>query len=188
MPTLLAFGVVLFVATNADDLFLLLAWFAERRQPTRQIVAGQFVGQSLILAFSILIALAVVTVAAAWVRVAGLLPLAFGVRRLATLMRSGPTPPEMQRATTARGVAGVGLLTLSTGGDNLGAYAPLFATHARGDAVGLVAVSLAMTGLWCLLGWSLVAHPRSEAFVLRCGTFLVPLVLIAIGISILASG
>ncbi len=188
LPTLLALGIVLFVATNVDDLFLLLAWFAEGRQPTRQIVAGQFVGQGLILALSILVALAVLTVAAAWVRLAGLLPLAFGVRRLAALIRSGPTPPETRRATTARDVAGVGLLTLTTGGDNLGAYAPLFATHSRGDGAGLVAVSLAMIGLWYVLGYALVRYPQSAGFVLRYGALLLPLVLIVIGVSILAFG
>ena len=185
---LLALGIALFVATNVDDLFLLLAWFAEQRQSTRQIAAGQFVGQGLILGLSILGALAVLTVAAPWVRLAGLLPLAFGVRRLAALIRGGATPPEARRAATARGVAGVALLTLTTGGDNLGAYAPVFATHSRGDAADLVAVALVMTGLWCLLGHALVQHPRRAAFVLRYGAVLLPLVLIAIGISILASG
>jgi cadmium resistance protein CadD (predicted permease) len=186
--TLLLLGVGLFVATNVDDLFLLLAWFAERHQPTRQIVAGQFVGQGLILAASILGALAVLTVAPQWVRLAGLVPLAFGVRRLGALIRGEPIPPEARRATTARGVAGVGLLTLTTGGDNLGAYAPVFAAHSRVDAVGLVAVSLAMTGAWCLAGYALAHHPRSAAFVRRYGALLLPLVLMVIGASILASG
>ncbi len=186
VPTLLAFGVALFVATNVDDLFLLLAWFAERRAPAREIAVGQVLGQGLILAASLLVALAVLAIAAPWVRVAGLLPLAVGVRRVVALARGG-MPPDLRRTSTARGVAGVGLLTAATGGDNLGAYAPVFATQSRADAVGLVVVSLAMTALWIVLAWGLARHPRSAAFLVHYGTLLVPIVLIAIGLRILTS-
>jgi cadmium resistance protein CadD (predicted permease) len=188
LPAVLLLGVALFVATNVDDLLLLVTWFAERHRTTGAIVAGQFVGQGLILAASILAALAVVTVAAPWIRLAGLLPLALGVRRLVALFRGGTMAPRARQTSRARGVAGVALLTMTTGGDNLGAYAPVFATHSRVDAAGLVAVSLAMTALWCLIGAALVAHPRCAGPLVRYGAVLVPLVLTGIGLSILVSG
>ena len=37
-------GAAAFVATNLDDLFLLVAWFAAGRIATRDIVAGQYLG------------------------------------------------------------------------------------------------------------------------------------------------
>ena len=45
-------AVVLFASTNIDDLFVLLALFADRRVGTRGIVVGQYLGIAILFAFS----------------------------------------------------------------------------------------------------------------------------------------
>ncbi len=41
---LIGFAIVVFVATNLDDVFLLIAFFADPKLKVRQIVTGQYVG------------------------------------------------------------------------------------------------------------------------------------------------
>ena len=57
----------------------------------------------------------------------------------------------------APGARGVGLFTVATvtfanGGDNIGAYLPVFATTSPANVVTYCAVFLVMIGLWCALG------------------------------------
>jgi cadmium resistance protein CadD (predicted permease) len=46
-------GATAFVATNIDDLLILIAFFANSRYPLRQIVLGQYAGMGALLAISI---------------------------------------------------------------------------------------------------------------------------------------
>jgi cadmium resistance protein CadD (predicted permease) len=47
-------GIGAFLATNIDDLFILMVFFANRRFPASQIVLGQYVGMGSLLAVSLL--------------------------------------------------------------------------------------------------------------------------------------
>jgi cadmium resistance protein CadD (predicted permease) len=49
---MLSIGIGVFVATNIDDLFVLMVFFAKRSFPTYQIVLGQYVGMGLLLGVS----------------------------------------------------------------------------------------------------------------------------------------
>jgi cadmium resistance protein CadD (predicted permease) len=44
----IALGIGAFVATNIDDLFILMVFFAKRSFTTPQIILGQYVGMALI--------------------------------------------------------------------------------------------------------------------------------------------
>jgi cadmium resistance protein CadD (predicted permease) len=46
-------GIGAFVATNIDDLFILMVFFGKRKFPTSQIIIGQYVGMGLLLGVSI---------------------------------------------------------------------------------------------------------------------------------------
>jgi cadmium resistance protein CadD (predicted permease) len=184
---LVAFGVVLFGATNSDDLLLLISWFADRRVRAGQVVAGQYVGQGVILAASGIAAAAVLAIAAPWVRLFGLVPLTIGIGRLGRLLVGGPEA-DPEPSSTVGGIAEVAALTISSGGDNVGAYAPVFATRPTGEGIALVGIALVMTALWCLAGFVVARHPRTRAAAHRWGRLLLPLVMIAVGVSILAVG
>ena len=51
--SLVGLGATAFIATNIDDLFILIAFFANRRFPSSQIVLGQYVGMVALLAVSL---------------------------------------------------------------------------------------------------------------------------------------
>jgi cadmium resistance protein CadD (predicted permease) len=78
----------------------------------------------------------------------------------------------------------VATVTIANGGDNLGAYIPLFARSPELIAV-FAMVFAAMTALWCALGYWLVRHPIAGAGLRRYGHVLLPLVLISLGLVIL---
>jgi cadmium resistance protein CadD (predicted permease) len=184
MLELVAFGVVLFVATNSDDLLTLISWFVDPRLAASQVLAGQYLGQLVILTASGLAAALALAIATPWIHLFGLLPFTIGIVRLAQLARPG-LAADREPTSMVRGVAEVTGLTIASGGDNLGAYAPVFATRSDGDRFVVIVVALVMTGLWCGIGYVVAHHPRSRIAAHRWGRLLLPPVMIAVGLSIL---
>ena len=175
-------AVALFTATNLDDAFLLVAWFLTG-QSARVVVVGQYVGIGLLVVASVVAALAVESVAPGVVRYLGLLPIAIGIRRLVALARR-----KVEEAATARpgrGVLAVAATTIANGSDNLGVYPSVFAGLSPAELAVVVVVFAVMTGLWCAAAYGLVNHPQAGAPLRRYGPYIVPFVLIAIGLAVL---
>jgi len=87
-----------------------------------------------------------------------------------------------RRGAQALAVAGV---TVANGGDNLGAYIPLFAS-APAAVLGYAAIFAVLTGVWCALGHWLATHRALSGPIRRYGPVALPLVLIGLGLHILA--
>ena len=81
-----ALGAGVFVATNLDDVFLLLAFFSDPRQRVAHVVLGQLLGMAALTAASLLAALGALVVPAAYVGLLGVLPLAIGVKEREKLL------------------------------------------------------------------------------------------------------
>jgi cadmium resistance protein CadD (predicted permease) len=79
-------------------------------------------------------------------------------------------------------VAGV---AIANGSDNLAVYVPLYASHSPGESALISLVFVVMTGLWCAGAIWLVEHPLLGAPIRRYGTALLPLILLAIGVSVI---
>lgn len=116
--------------------------------------------------------------------------LALGFHKLRGLGRSGGADeagepaelPERSRTSQALTVAGV---TIANGGDNLGVYIPLFARE-PGQVPMFATVFGGMTVLWCLAGYRLVHNRLVGAPIRRHGHVVLPFVLLALGLWILA--
>ncbi|AUX32927.1 MULTISPECIES: cadmium resistance transporter [Sorangium] len=185
----LGVSVVVFISTNIDDILLLSAFFADSRFTPRQVVAGQFLGMAALVLASVACALLAVRVPDGWIGLLGLAPLALGLRGLWALRR-GPgagddgdgKPPGGAARFKALAVASV---TLANGGDNLGAYIPLFSST-PGHVPLHAAVFAVMTGAFCALGHLLVHHPVLGSRIRRHGRAALPFVLIGLGLWILS--
>src|SRR5262249_38870654 len=81
-------------------------------------------------------------------------------------------------------VVSVVLVTMANGGDNIGAYIPVFATRTLLELIVTVAVFLVMTAVWCLVAHRLVAHPKLGPTIRRVAGPVTPLVLMGIGVLI----
>jgi cadmium resistance protein CadD (predicted permease) len=174
-------AVTLFVSTNIDDLIILIGFFADRRFRTRDIVAGQFAGVAALFLVSAAGSLLSLVIPKAYLGLLGILPLVIGIRKLSAL-RNEAFPPE----SSSRGsIAGVTLVTIANGGDNLGIYIPAFAVHSGSEIVVIAMVFVAMTAQWCMLAHWMVNHRRFGAPLRRYGHIFAPLMLIGLGIVII---
>jgi cadmium resistance transport/sequestration family protein len=179
-------GLALFAVTNIDDIFVLLTFFADPTCSARHIVVGQFLGMSALIAISLLGALSATAIPVEYVGLLGFIPMALGVKKLT---ERGVPETSVDRAHASRFAAArplvVAAVTVANGGDNVGAYLPLFSTRSRQEVVILVVTFLALTGVWCLAAYRLVNHPRVGKAVRRYGRVVLPLALLALGAYIL---
>jgi cadmium resistance protein CadD (predicted permease) len=181
---------VVFVTTNVDDLFVLLTLFGDSTFRPREVVVGQLLAMSLIVALSVGGALLAIVVAPAYVGLLGLAPLGIG---LFTLFHRGRDDDDDEHAVTplSRSGSGLGrvvavtLVTLANGGDNLAVYIPLFASRNLLEQGLMAGVFLLLTAAWCWAAQQLINHPRFGAPIRRFSRPASPYVLIALGLYIL---
>lgn len=183
MLILIGVAIATFAATDIDDLFVLLLLFAERRIKPAHIVIGQFVGIGALTAVSLVLASTSLVMPARWLGLLGIFPLILGVLRL---RRSGEQGVETIPAAGRRGdILAVASVTIANGGDNIAAYAPLFATT---PAI-LIPIILLIYGLlilvWCWLARLLLRHLVTSRHLHRLAPIIVPWVLIFLGAYIL---
>lgn len=187
-------AVAAYVATNIDNLFVLLAFLADVRDrksgDTRRIVVGQFIGSAALVVASLAVAALLASVPDRVVGLLGLLPVAVGLGKAWTWLRSrhspasqpgGQTQPVTRRAS-AWTVAGV---AIANGSDNLAVYVALYAGRNAVDSTSITLVFAAMTALWCAAAVWLVRHPLFGAPLRRYGAALLPLVLLIVGCSVI---
>lgn len=192
--SILGIGVVVFVSTNLDDIFLLSAFFADPRLRPRSVVAGQFLGIGALVAASALAALAALVIPEGWTALLGIVPLVLGVRGLLALRRGAEadageartwaTERSAGRRTRSQALAVAGV-TVANGGDNLGVYIPLFASAPAAIPV-YAALFAVMTAAWCWMGYRLVNNRWAGTPLRRYGHVILPFVLIALGFYILS--
>jgi cadmium resistance protein CadD (predicted permease) len=180
---LVGVGTVVFAATNVDDIFVLLGFFADPRFGLRHVVLGQCLGIAALIAASIVFSLVGLVIPPAYVGLLGVVPLALGLWQL--FQRKSPVEDE-QPASPRANVLAVAAVTVANGGDNLAVYTPLFATRGPWEIALLAAVFLVMTGLWCVVARYLVHHPMLGQPIRKYGRILMPWVLVALGAYILA--
>ena len=193
----LGIGIVVFASTNIDDIFLLVAFFADPRLRHRSIVIGQYVGIGALVLVSALGALLALALPAGWVALLGVVPLLLGLSRLRALRRdpvgaeddSNEHRIQDQEHSAERRlhsqILAVASVTVANGGDNIGVYVPLFAT-AREAIATYVLTFAVMTGVLCALGYLLVNNRVLGGAIRRYGNAILPIVLIALGIYILS--
>jgi cadmium resistance protein CadD (predicted permease) len=187
MISLTLLCIVLFASTNVDDLLLLLSCFADHTVPRSAIVCGQYIGVTFLVLGSLLLSEIAVILPPLSLRLLGVIPLAIGLSKVPALFGSGignkteADPPS----TRGRPMWGIAALTVSSGGDNVGAYLPFFATHPPSARLVIIAVFLLMTGIWCIVARWLTRHRVFQPAIQRWGHRLLPVVLIVLGMRIL---
>jgi cadmium resistance protein CadD (predicted permease) len=200
---ILGIGATAFVATNIDDLLILIAFFANsHRFPLPQIVLGQYSGMSALLAISIVGSLIALIVPDILIGLIGIFPIAIGIRELLELLKNGDNNEEEEEEEWAakqlpqsrrgrRLTAYLPFLTVAavtfSGGEEIGIYTSVFATyHEVSEIIIIVLVVMVLTGVWCTVAYHLVNRPQIASSIKRIGTVALPFVLIGLGIYILA--
>jgi cadmium resistance protein CadD (predicted permease) len=177
-------ALALFVATNIDDIFILLALFSNPGYRPAQVVAGQMLGMALVIALSIAGAFLALAIAPMYVGLLGFVPLALGILKLVRKHEADDTAAP-DAASGALRMLAVTAITVANGSDNIGVYVPVFATSGRVHvAIYAVTMLVATAGL-CWLAHALIQHPRLGAPIRRYAGPITPFVLIGLGVYIL---
>ncbi|MFL6482637.1 MAG: cadmium resistance transporter [Nitrososphaera sp.] len=202
--SLIGIGAAAFVATNIDDIVVLMVFFSSSNFQAQNIVIGQYLGIGSLIAISALGSLIGLVVPSYIIGLMGLLPIAIGIKELLEIWRNNTnnkveeeevvSKEKLLRGDKRRGYVhlhylsflSVAAVTISNGGDNIGIYTPLFASYnSFSEVITLVAVFMAMTAVWCAIGYYLVRHPLLERRMRRLGHIVLPFVLIGLGLYIL---
>jgi cadmium resistance transport/sequestration family protein len=192
-------GITSFVATNLDDIVILMLFFGQTGSllRSRHIVIGQYLGFTALVLASLPGFLGGLLIPEAWIGLLGFLPIAIGIHKL--LQPNEPqvqaVSPEVSRPKLGRfsfltnlihpQTYGVAAVTVANGGDNISIYVPLFAGSDPASLIVILAVFFLLIGLWCYVAWQLTRHPAIAPLITRYGEQLVPFVLISLGIFIL---
>jgi cadmium resistance protein CadD (predicted permease) len=178
----------LFATTNVDDLFLLVGFFSDRSLAPWQVVLGQIIGVALLIAVSLSAALAALAFSPSYVGLLGFAPIILGALKFRALLvdeRAADSPAERRGRLTNGGAPGVALVTIASGADNIGVYTPFLAAQTSMQIIVTSFVFIALTVVWCFTARWLVAHRAIGAFLQSAAPIVLPIVLIALGVSIL---
>ena len=175
-------SVVAFVATNIDDLFVLTMLFSQTggSLKKRQVVAGQYLGFVVLLGISLAGFFGGHVLPRAWIGCLGFVPVGIGIRRW--IFRNKQAAPQY---TGAISMAGVAMITLANGGDNIGIYTPLFASCDGPRLVIMLVTCLGLLAPWCLIAEAMSRHPAVALVLAWYGHIIVPFVLVGIGVEII---
>jgi cadmium resistance protein CadD (predicted permease) len=186
MITLISLAIIAFASTNIDDIFVLLGFFSDPAFRRRDVIAGQYVGIGALVFISIIASLLSLVIAPQYIGLMGLAPIALGAKKLYEVMqKKNASEGELERHPAASGILSVAAVTMANGGDNIGIYTPIFATHRAFEIALISIVFAAMTAVWCLIAHRMVHHPALGAPIRRYGYRVVPFGLIGLGFLIL---
>lgn len=188
-------GVAAFIATNLDDVVILIIFFTQMDKAERpqHIVIGQYLGFCVLLLLSLPGYFGGAFLPPHWIGLLGLVPLAIGLKLLFTnnpdqdesvQMVSNPLLHRLTAFCPPR-IVQVAAVTIANGGDNIGIYVPLFASKNWMGLLEIIGTFLVMVGIWCWLAWRLVKQPTIGQLFSKYGDRFVPWVFIALGSYIL---
>jgi cadmium resistance protein CadD (predicted permease) len=143
--TAISTGAITFIATNIDDIVILLLFFSQINSTfrPRHIVTGLFSG--LVLSKS-------------WIGLLGLLPIAIGISSLINQEENSseevlPETEEYHQTTIPNllspEIYSVAAVTVANGSDNISVYVPLFASSNLESFVVIIIMFFMLLGIWC---------------------------------------
>jgi len=188
-------AVTMFIATNLDDLFVLMLFFAIKDFDTKQIVLGQYTGVITLILISALSYFLKFFIPMEWVGLLGIAPIIIGLKNLKDLMENNNNPPDYRLKNENQSIFSklknnnsflVASVTVANGGDNIGVYIPLFASINSYQALIIILIFLIMIGIWCYISFKLVDNRLLGSRIRKYGHIIFPFVLIFLGLGILA--
>lgn len=182
-------GVFAFSATNIDDLFILTLFFSQVNAQFRRwhIVAGQYLGFTALVLASIPGFFSGLILPRPWIGLFGLLPIAIGIKCLLnrdTDESSTEEIPTQQNKFLNFQTYSVAAITFANGTDNISIYVPLFASSTWENLLIILGVFFAFVGFLCYVAYQLTNQSAIADLLTRYGSYLMPFVLMGLGIFI----
>ncbi len=188
--TILA-GIVSFVGTNIDDIFINTLFFAQAdtKRKVKATIIGVYLGIGTLVLLSMLGAYFLQAVPQKYIGLLGFIPIILGIKAWAEYIqekKNSNADESVENPGASKGLLwSVMLITISNGADNIGVYIPLFASYTAMQLLTVAIVFAWMTALWCVLGKKLSDLPGLRKILLKYKHIIVPVVFIALGIYII---
>ena len=186
MQTVLLSAIVVFISTSIDDLVLLILFHSQAttRFQRISILVGQILGIGVLVGISLVGSYLASRMLEGWViGLLGFIPIILGIR---AMLSKEESKEEATRTGRKSLLATVTLVTIASGGDNLGIYIPWFATL-DGAYLGLtMLVFLVFTLIFWSLGYLLANQSHIKTLLSRFSAVLVPVVFLLLGLIILS--
>lgn len=181
-----------YISTSIDYLIVLIILFAQLSQNKQKwhIYAGQYLGTGLLVGVSLVAAYVVNFVPKAWmVGLLGLIPIYLGIRF--AIVGEGEEEEEeetierLEQSKANQLFWTVTLLTIASGGDNLGIYIPYFASLDWAQTLVALLVFAIGVIIFCELSRVLSSIPLISETIEKYTRIIVPLVFIPLGLYIM---
>ena len=188
-------AVAVFIATNLDDLFVLMIFFSNKEFKTKQIVLGQYIGVMALITISALSYFLQLIIPLNWIGLLGILPIIIGLKKLRELkdkkeISANYSVNEENKSFFSKFKSSksllVALISFTNGGDNIGVYIPLFASIGLQQMLVVISAFLVMIAVWCYISFNLVENSILGDKIKKYWHIILPFVLIFLGITILA--
>ena len=181
-----------YISTSIDYLIILFILFAQLSQNKQKwhIYAGQYLGTGLLVGASLVAAYVVNFVPEEWmVGLLGLIPIYLGIRF--AIVGEGEEEEEeeiierLEQSKANQLFWTVTLLTIASGGDNLGIYIPYFASLDRSQTLVALLVFVIGIIIFCEISRVLSSIPLIFETIEKYERIIVPLVFILLGLYIM---
>ncbi len=193
-------AITAFIATNLDDMFILIYFFTRNEFNKGSIVLGQYIGISLLILISMLAYFFKFIIPPSYIALLGIFPIAIGLNHLCNFKNNSShnlsnkinytnkkdIVPD-NSSLSIMNILKVATVTFSNGGDNIGVYAPLFASLSISQIFLTSTTFLVMVGIWCIISYIMVINKIIGNKLQEYGHIILPFVLIIIGIGVLTS-
>lgn len=190
MLTIVAVTSSAFVATNLDNLILLVALFSRYQQRPLHVAFGYFAGMLIILAVSMVIGKASEMIPVAYLGFLGIIPVLIGVTALVRLFRgvgSDSGSGELKVEGSFAVFAATLVTQLSNGADTVVTFSILFADSLDAADYWMGLAFILMLCVFASTAYYSRRHPWLSGLLKRYGHYVTPFILITIGLFVLSN-
>lgn len=184
-------AIAVYISTSIDYLFILMIIFSQSytRKGLFQIYGGQYIGTGILVVVSLFAAYVLNFIPQDWlIGLLGLIPIFLGVR-IDLLGESeeeeGKVVEKLEQRGSTRLLWIVTLLTIASGGDNLGIYIPYFTSLSFSEILVILIVFFISTFLLCQISYKLVKISFVSETIEKYERIIVPVVFIGLGLYIM---
>ena len=184
-------ALAVYISTSIDYLFILLIIFSQShtKKGLSQIFWGQYLGTGILVAVSLFAAYVLNFIPQDWIiGLLGLIPIFLGIR-VALVGEEEEEEEEVVEKLESRGTNRlfwtVSLITIASGGDNLGIYIPYFTSLAVSEIIIALIVFAISVAVLCSISYKLAKISFISETLEKYERILVPIVFIGLGIYIL---
>ena len=181
-------GVVAFIATNIDDIVILLVFFSQVDENFRpwHIVVGQYLGFTILVIFSLPGLFGGLILPQSWIGLLGLIPIAIGISSLVNkeTEQLADVSQEITPSFLIPTIYTVAAITVANGSDNISIYIPLFSSTQLESFLIIIGLFVLLLAIWCYAAYQLTHQQKIANFLTKYGNYLVPFVLMSLGIVI----